>query len=241
VKSALRRADYVLTVSHELRDRAIDLGADPQRSLAILNGCDTSTFRPGDRAMSRSKLNVPQDREEMVYVGRLVPLKGLRELFEALAIVRKKRPLVELTCIGEGPLETELRERAGRPDLEGAIRFVPAAKPDVVTEWMAAATITCLASYSEGCPNVVIESLACGRAVVASKVGGVPELVNGSNGVLIEPHDVDSLARGLTEALERNWDEAAIAAAAQRSWLEVARATVSVCEQVVHGFRTGNR
>jgi teichuronic acid biosynthesis glycosyltransferase TuaC len=173
-----------------------------------------------------------------VYVGRLVPLKGLRELFEALAIVRKTRPSVELTCIGEGPLEAALRERSARPDLAGAVRFVPPSKPGVVAEWMAAANLTCLASYSEGCPNVVIESLACGRAVVASNVGGVPELVNSSNGVLIQPHDINDLARGLIEALERHWDEPAIAAAAQRSWMEVARATISVCEQVV---RTGSK
>jgi teichuronic acid biosynthesis glycosyltransferase TuaC len=167
-----------------------------------------------------------------------VPLKGLRELFEALAIVRKTRPSVELTCIGEGPLEAALRERSARPDLAGAVRFVPPSKPGVVAEWMAAANLTCLASYSEGCPNVVIESLACGRAVVASNVGGVPELVNSSNGVLIQPHDINDLARGLIEALERHWDEPAIAAAAQRSWMEVARATISVCEQVV---RTGSK
>jgi teichuronic acid biosynthesis glycosyltransferase TuaC len=238
VKSALRRANYLLTVSHELRQRAIDLGADPNRSLAILNGCDTGTFRLVDRAASRTRLGIRADSDEVVYVGRLVPLKGLRELFEALAIVRKTRPSVELTCIGEGPLEAALRERSARPDLAGAVRFVPPSKPGVVAEWMAAANLTCLASYSEGCPNVVIESLACGRAVVASNVGGVPELVNSSNGVLIQPHDINDLARGLIEALERHWDEPAIAAAAQRSWMEVARATISVCEQVV---RTGSK
>ena len=238
VKSALRRADFVLTVSHELRARAIELGADPQRSQAILNGCDTGIFRLMDRVIARKKLGVSIEREEIVFVGRLVPLKGLRELMEALAIVRKSRLNVELTLIGEGPLEAELRERASKPDLSGAVRFVPAARPEIVAEWMAAANITCLASYSEGCPNVVIESLACGRAVVASKVGGVPELVNLSNGVLIQPHDVPDLARGLNEALERRWDENAIAAAAQRSWMDVAEATVAVCQKVI---RTGNK
>ena len=233
VRSALRRSDFVIAVSHELRDRAIDLGADPQRSLAILNGCDTEIFRPMDRAAARTSVGVPLEREEIVFVGRLVPLKGLRELLEALAIVRKSRPQLELTLIGEGPLEPELKERAAKPDLLGCVRFVPASPPEIVAQWIGASNITCLASYSEGCPNVVIESLACGRAVVASNVGGVPELVNSTNGVLIRPRDVPDLARGLLEALERQWDECAIAAKAQRSWMEVAEATIEVCRKVI--------
>jgi teichuronic acid biosynthesis glycosyltransferase TuaC len=233
VGSALRRADYVLTVSHELRERAIELGADAGRSRAILNGCNTSIFRPLDRAAMRRKLGAAGDAREIVFVGRLVPLKGLRELFEALPVVRQKWPSLELTCIGEGPLAAELQGRAN-----GAVRFIPAATPGEIAEWMAAADITCLPSYSEGCPNAIVESLACGRAVVATNVGGIPELVNASNGVLVRTHDAADLARGLLDALEKTWDEAGIAAASERSWGEVARETIEVCRSVV---RTGSK
>ena len=233
VRSALRRADYVLTVSNELRERAIDLGADAKRSRAILNGCNTSIFRPLDRAEMRRKLGVGPDVREIVFVGRLVPLKGLRELFDALPIVRQTWPSLEFACIGEGPMEAELKARA-----DGSVRFIPAATPAEIAEWMGASDITCLPSYSEGCPNAVVESLACGRAVVSTNVGGIPELVNASNGVLVSPKDPADLARGLLEALGKSWDERAIAAASERSWGEVAQETIEVCRSVI---RTGNK
>jgi glycosyltransferase involved in cell wall biosynthesis len=98
---------------------------------------------------------------------------------------------------------------------------------------MAAADLTCLASYTEGCPNVIVESLACGRAVVATNVGGIPELVNASNGVLVRPHDSADLARGLIEAFGREWDEEGIAGASRRSWKTVAEETIAVCREVI--------
>jgi glycosyltransferase involved in cell wall biosynthesis len=237
VSSALRRADYVLSVSHELLERALERGARADRSKAILNGCDTSIFRPMDRAEWRVTLGVQAETKAIVFVGRLVPLKGLRELLEALAAVRQQYPTVELTCIGEGPLESELRARAGRNDLAGAVRFIPAATPAQIAGWMAAANITCLPSYSEGCPNAVVESLACGRAVVATDVGGIPELVNASNGVLVAAHSPADLARGLMEALAREWDEAQIASVSQRSWKDVAKETIDVCRSVADAAR----
>jgi teichuronic acid biosynthesis glycosyltransferase TuaC len=103
---------------------------------------------------------------------------------------------------------------------------------------MAAADITCLPSYTEGCPNAIVESLACGRAAVGTDVGGIPELLNASNGILVRSHDVPDLARGIIEALGKQWDEGKIAAASQRSWSEVARETIEVCADVVAGYRT---
>jgi glycosyltransferase involved in cell wall biosynthesis len=232
-ESALRRADYVLTVSHELRERALERGASAERSKAILNGCDTSIFRLRDRAAARARLGMAARVKSIVFVGRLVPLKGLRELLEGLPKVAAAVPDVEFTCIGEGPLGEELRARAGREDLAGRVRFVPSAKPPEIAEWMAAADLTCLASYTEGCPNVIVESLACGRAVVATNVGGIPELVNASNGVLVRPHDSADLARGLIEAFGREWDEEGIAGASRRSWKTVAEETIAVCREVI--------
>jgi glycosyltransferase involved in cell wall biosynthesis len=238
VRSALDSADYVLSVSNELRERAIDLGAARDRSRAIMNGCDTSVFRPIRRDEARALTGVSPGAGEIVFVGRLVPLKGLRELLDALSIVRRTLPNVELTMIGEGPLDAELRERAGRADLLGSVRFLAAAKPAEVALWMAASDVTCLPSYSEGCPNVIVESLACGRPVVATNVGGIPELLNESNGMMVRPRESGELADALVRALETRWDEASIAAAAKRSWRDVAFETVEACGEVLRTYTT---
>jgi glycosyltransferase involved in cell wall biosynthesis len=98
---------------------------------------------------------------------------------------------------------------------------------------MAAADVFCLPSYSEGCPNVVIEALACGRPVVATKVGGIPELVGSACGLLVPPRDSRSLSCALAEALARRWDAQSIAQRFSRPWERVAEETIQVCYEVL--------
>jgi teichuronic acid biosynthesis glycosyltransferase TuaC len=233
VRSALERADYVLAVSHELLERAREKGARRDRSRAILNGCDTTIFHPLSRAEMRRKLGLETEARQILFVGRLVPLKGLRELLSAMPAVIAVCPAVELTIIGEGPLDQELRGQADKAGISARVRFISGASPAEISEWLAASDVTCLPSYTEGCPNVVVESLACGRPVVGTEVGGIPELVNRSNGILVRPHDPADLAQGLLQALQRTWDEPDIARTAQRSWRTVAKETIDICAQVL--------
>ena len=101
-----------------------------------------------------------------------------------------------------------------------------------MAQWMRAADVFCLPSYSEGCPNVVVEALACGRPVVSTEVGGVPELVNESNGILVAPRDAVALRTALDKALDKAWDSDEIARTSARSWETVAQETLAVCHRV---------
>ena len=101
-----------------------------------------------------------------------------------------------------------------------------------IAQWMRAADVFCLPSYSEGCPNVVVEALACGRPLVATNVGGIPELVNDASGLLTPPRDAAALRESLDRALSRPWDSAEIARASTRSWDSVAAETLAVCRRV---------
>ncbi|HJW46513.1 MAG TPA: glycosyltransferase, partial [Lysobacter sp.] len=102
-----------------------------------------------------------------------------------------------------------------------------------VATWMAAADLVTLPSYSEGHPNVLIETLACGRPVVATAVGGIPEVVDASCGELVAPRDVGALVPALARVLERRWDERALAARFSRSWNQVAQETLHVCHEAL--------
>jgi len=241
---ALREASFVLTVSEHLREQAIRLGASTKRTRAVRNGCDTMVFRLADRAAARAALGLDAESEVVVFVGWIASSKGLRELLDAVMRLRVSHPSLRLFCIGEGPLQAELEGRAIGAGLADRIRFLGTLGSLEVSSWLAAADVFCLPSYAEGCPNSVIEALACGRPVVATNVGGIPELVNSESGILVAPQDSEALAEALGEALSRRWDEAAISQHAQRGWDQVADETCQICMECLgdhHQRSSGGR
>jgi teichuronic acid biosynthesis glycosyltransferase TuaC len=240
-RKALRDASFVLTVSEHLRDQAIRLGASPERTRAVPNGCDTSVFRLADRAPARAALGLDAESEVVVFVGWIAPTKGLRELVDAVESLRVSRPRLQLFCIGEGAFQAELEARAIDAGLGGRIRFLGWRTSLEVASWLAAANVFCLPSYAEGCPNSVIEAQACGRPVVATNVGGIPELVNSESGILVAPRDSEALAEALNKALSRRWDEPEISHRFQRGWDQVAEETRQICMECLGRHYRKNR
>jgi glycosyltransferase involved in cell wall biosynthesis len=108
-------------------------------------------------------------------------------------------------------------------------RFLGRRGSPEVASWLAAANVFCLPSYAERCPNSVIEALACGRPVVGTRVGGIPELVDSESGILVAPQDSEALAEALGEALSRPWNERQISQRSQRGWDQVAEETCQIC------------
>ena len=228
----LNRATLVVTKSRSLQERAIQLGTDPSRVHTIGNGCDTSIFHLSDRNEAREKLNLEKTDPLIIYVGRIESRKGISELIEAFAVVaRNGRRDLRVSIIGDGgtSYRTALSERIQELGLADRVMFIPPITPGEVSLWLAAANILVLPSYAEGCPNVVLEAISCGRPVVATAVGGVPEMVNEQCSVLVPPRDVKALATGIDVALNRSWDESSIANHFQRSWQQVARETYDLC------------
>jgi len=225
----LHRATAVVTKSHHLRRRAILLGADPRKVHAVLNGCDTTIFRISDRVHARSELQIGAAEQLIVYVGRLELNKGLLELVEAFATLRRRNSRVQLAIVGEGPGRGVIGKRAQAFGMLEHVRFVPPETARGVSRWLAAANLLALPSYAEGCPNVVLEAVSCGRPVVATNVGGIPEIVDERCSVLVGPYDAAALAMALEIALNRDWDELAIARHFRRSWEDMARELYDVC------------
>lgn len=232
-KKALAKASFVITVSEELRQCAIQLGVSSNGVKAILNGCDPSIFRLADRADARLNIGVDQDAQLILYAGRLDPNKGLTELVNAVARLRRHHPRLRLSLLGEGIMREQLVTLARENNVLDVVSFIGPVSSAEVARWMTAANVFCLPSYSEGCPNVVIEALASGRPVVASAVGGIPELVTSGYGILTPPRNVERLTAALSESLTRNWDERAIARYFSRGWDQVAKETFEVCADLV--------
>ena len=232
VRQTMLHAAAVITVSRELRQQAIARGIPAEKVTAILNGCDTSVFCPGDRAEARAQVGCDPQSELVVYVGNLLATKGLGELMDAFIELSKSRPRLHLAIVGQGPYGETLQRRAAAAGLLERVTMPGRRDAPGVTQWMRAADVFCLPSYSEGCPNAVIEALACGRPVVSTRVGGIPELVHETCGMLVPPRDAAALCRALDGALAKPWDTQEIARLSSRGWEAVAADTLAVCRQV---------
>jgi teichuronic acid biosynthesis glycosyltransferase TuaC len=229
-RAALRRANVTLAVSGDLARTAKAFGSKDSR--AILNGCDTAIFHPQNRQAARAALGINLQAEVILYAGRLDVRKGLRELIDAVAALRARRPALHCYLLGDGSDKPLLQAAIARLQLESAVTFVPAATTATVAQWMAAADLFTLPSYMEGCPNVVLEALASGRPVVTTNVGGIPELMDAESGRLVPPADATALATALDETLSQQWSADEIASRHHRSWDDVSRDVLAVLENV---------
>lgn len=224
----------LLTVSEAMRQTAIhDFGAAPQKVHTIVNGFNTSVFHPRDQGAIRQRLGIGQDEQMIIYVGRFVEAKGMRELISAFQSLAQTNPKASLALVGDGVMKEELTALVQSTGLKDKVRMPGGQPPDQVAEWICASDVLTLPSWSEGYPNVVVEGLACGRPVVATDVGGTREILDENNGILIPPKNAQILQQALEAALSTQWNRSAIAQAMQRTWDDVAHETLAVCQQVL--------
>lgn len=145
----------------------------------------------------------PPPGARLLFVGRLAAIKGLPTLFEALALLRDARPDATLTLIGDGPEREALRRTAERMGLGPAVSFAGYRSQDEVAAALAEADVFVLPSFAEGVPVVLMEAMASCVPVVATRVGGVAELVeDGVSGFLAPPGDVGTLADRIARLLD---------------------------------------
>jgi len=233
-RRTLAGADAMLTVSHAMRTVAIErFGVAADKVHAIVNGFDTAVFHLRDQAAMRARLGVAADARLILYVGRFVEAKGMRELITAFRRIGQRDDKVHLALVGDGVMREELIALVEASGLSARVLMPGGTGPAAVAEWIGAADVLTLPSWSEGYPNVVVEAIACGRPVVATDVGGTREIVDAHSGILIPPRDADALEHALQSALARDWDPAGMSAAMRRDWHDVAVDTLQVCERIL--------
>lgn len=225
IRWAMSTAAGVVAVSRALERRIGELGFEPRRLAVVYNGIDREQFWPGDRDQARRELGLPAGRRSILYVGNLKPDKGVLDLLEAFAVIAPQLIEVDLDFVGAGVGRSLLAARAEQLGLTSRVRLHGERKHDQVPLWLRASELLCLPSHAEGVPNVVLEAQASGRPVVATNVGGVPEVLGAEGGMLVKPRDRDALARALAQTLERLWEPDRVAAASRAcSWADSAMA-----------------
>ncbi|WP_458071082.1 glycosyltransferase [Rhodanobacter sp. BL-MT-08] len=216
IRGALQKAGAVIAVSRALASKAIAIGADRLRVHTLYNGVDGDRFKPGSRAAARRQLELADGSPLLLFVGNLKQTKGCMDLLEAFSGLLSVRPEARLAYVGSGPCMSELLERATVLGCSQQVQLVGSVTHVGLGDWFRAADVLCLPSHNEGVPNVVLEAMSCGTPVVATRVGGIPEVVPALAGVLVLPRDRPSLQAALIEASERQWNAAEIVAHASR-------------------------
>lgn len=227
VRRAVGDAAHTICVSADMQ-RVVLETLPKTRTNVIPNGFDSTRF-----TVSRASRNLG-----LLFVGLLVPVKNLEVLLRAYA-ARHDDIAVPLTLAGDGPLRTELASLAVDLGIAEDVRFLGEVDRAEVASLMSRAHAVILPSSSEGWPLVVTESLAVGTPVVASRVGGIPEIMRGADaGLLVEPGDPVALGEALVAAVSRSWDPDSVAAASgARSWAEQAGAIASLYSSALSGRR----
>lgn len=201
VTEVLQAADVVLAVSEDLRAKITELGVPAEKVHLGYCGVDAAQFCPGDRAEARGRLGLPLQGRLLLCVAALVPVKGHIHLLDACGLLRRQGEEFQLMLVGRGPLEGELRRKCAALGIEDTVRFVGPVPHDDLPDWYRAADLTVLPSLSEGVPNVLLESMACGVPFVASRVGGIPEIATEPLDRLVPSGDAAALAGAISAAL----------------------------------------
>lgn len=208
---AFKGADRVVAVSHSLLSLLGSIGVPEERRRYVPSGVDLERFLPLDGRTLRPALDLPADAFVFLCSSEFLPVKGHAVLVEAFALLVRRHRHVLLVLTGGGPLEGEIETLVRARGAAAGVRFAGIVSYDNVPRWVAASDALVLPSLNEGMPLTILEAFACGKPVVASRVGGVPELVrDGDDGILVPPGDPEALAAGLERALNRSWNPGAL-------------------------------
>lgn len=190
----VNRADVVIATSQHARSQLMTVADSAEHPSVRMVHCGIQAADYVPRVGEAR----PERALRVVSVAQLELRKGHETLFEALATLRAGGRAIELVLVGDGSQRSRLAERAGELGLDDAVVFAGAVGQDQVARFYEEADVFCLPSYAEGVPTVLMEAMASGLPVVATRIDGVPELVeDGESGLLVAPASAPQLAAAL--------------------------------------------
>jgi glycosyltransferase involved in cell wall biosynthesis len=229
IRWVLRNAAAVVAVSDSLATMMRELEPALHDVHIIGNGVDGQRFFREDRLAARAKLGLDPHDKVVVSVAALKHVKGPDLLVRAASLLKENFAQCKVLFVGAGPELDTLQRLAKQLDCADVCRFLGPVPNEQLRTYFSAADVSCLASREEGWPNVILESLACGTPVVATRVGAAPQLLaNSELGIIVDPTP-DAICAGLSQALEQRWNPQSISAYAEgHTWENVAASVDAV-------------
>ena len=229
IRWAARHAAGIITVARALKDDLVGVGVSAGRIEVLRNGVDLQLFRPIEREAARRRLGI--SRTTLLSVGHLIPRKAHDLVIQGLRWL----PQFDLIVIGDGPEREALGALARESGAGDRVRFVGSVAQEELRNYFGAADALVLASSREGWANVLLESMACGTPVVASNIGGTPEVVSAPEaGVLMAERTPEAVAEAVQRLFARYPDRGATRRYAEKfSWEETTRGQLRLFERVL--------
>lgn len=189
--------DAIIAISDGVRDALIGSGVPPGRIRVVTSGIDLAPFEfPFEREVVRRRLGLADGEILVLQTAALAPHKSQIDLLRAAAAAKQRNPKIRVWIAGEGPLRAMLEMEQIALGLGDAVRFLGFIED--VSDLLRAADLFCLSSVSEGLGTSILDAMAAGLPVVATRVGGIPEIVaDGRTGILVPPRDSGSIAEAL--------------------------------------------
>jgi glycosyltransferase involved in cell wall biosynthesis len=203
ITKVLLEADRVIVLSRDLAKHAQQLGVASSRIDVIHRGVDAQCFFPRDREQARKQAAVESDTILLLWIGRFEAVKNPALLLQA-AVNWKRHwgQRLSLLMVGEGSLHNSMRRLANALGIDDVVQFLGSRSPEQLATLYNAANLTVLTSRSEGIPNVLLESLACGTRFVATDVGGVSEVALPNRDWLVPSDDETALSQAVIRQTE---------------------------------------
>jgi teichuronic acid biosynthesis glycosyltransferase TuaC len=235
---ALKRCDRVITVSERLRREAFSMHPETD-AVTVYNGFDPKRFHPVNQVEARKHLGLSETGKMILFVGNLLPVKGVHFLLQAFKGSGAADLGSRLVLVGDGPLRAALEKQADELGIGGQVDFAGRRPHDEIPVWIAAADVVVLTSLSEGLPSILLETMGSGRPMVATDVGGIAEVLrDGETGLIARPKDTDHIAECIRrilveDGLAERMGERALLLSRELTWEQNAKNTLECYRQVL--------
>ncbi len=221
IKNVLNQTGAVISVSHNIRNKTKELNIQSENVHVVYRGVNHKLFQPGDQKIALKKLKLSAEKKHFVYVGRLASVKGLANLVDACRLVADECCSFYCHLLGGGGDKKILSKKIQELGLEGKVILEGAKSQHELATWYQASDAVVLPSLSEGIPNVLLETISCGKSFIATDIGGISEIADKKQDILVPVGDAHKLSEAMIHRInnpsinsERNftpysWDESA--------------------------------
>lgn len=235
IKRILSTSNHMITPSRKCREILMRLDVPAEKISVIPNGYDLNLFIKMPANEARLLLNLPISKKIILSVGNLELVKGHKYLIESMKKIHEIDNNILCVIVGSGGSKKFLERTIIENNLSKCIKLVGAIPHNKIPLWTNACDILVLPSLKESGPTIMFEALGCGKPIVGTTVGGIPDvIINEKLGILVEPKNVECLSNEILRALEIDWSASYIQNyASQFSWSKIAGSIADIYDRVL--------